>query len=237
MSTTEDIREEELHAWLDGELSAERAAIVEAYVEAHPAIAHRLEAYRADGASLARLFGRVGEPGVAVRSRPTAGALRWAAMVALVGGAASFGWVARDWSRPADEAAFVHEAAAAHALYLAGGPAPLDVGQPARLAATLGAPIRLPDTSDFGYALTAARLVPSPTGSAAQLVYSGGAEPITVYLRAAPGATDTPLRLTRQGSIATAAWEFDDVACAISGAVDPTLLEQFAQRLYAALES
>src|SRR4051794_13418139 len=107
MGTTEEIREEELHAWLDGELPADRAAIVAAYVAAHPAVAGRLEAYRADGASLARVFGRVGEPPAAAPYRPTVGALRWAAMVALVGGAAAFGWAARDWSQPADDSAFV----------------------------------------------------------------------------------------------------------------------------------
>src|SRR5215470_14889247 len=48
------IMEEELHAYLDGELPDARRAAVEAYLREHPDDARRLEAYRADGKAIGR---------------------------------------------------------------------------------------------------------------------------------------------------------------------------------------
>ena len=50
--------EEELHAYLDSELTADRRATVIAFLRDHPAEAGRLEAYRADGEAIVRLFSR-----------------------------------------------------------------------------------------------------------------------------------------------------------------------------------
>ena len=54
------IMEEELHAYLDGELPDARRAAVEAYLREHPDDARRLEAYRADGKAIGRIFSRAG---------------------------------------------------------------------------------------------------------------------------------------------------------------------------------
>jgi anti-sigma factor RsiW len=73
MNTTTEIPEEELHAWLDGELPPEREAAVEAYLAAHPEERQRLESYRDDGAALARIFSRVGDlPPLKRPTRPRA---------------------------------------------------------------------------------------------------------------------------------------------------------------------
>jgi anti-sigma factor RsiW len=61
MDPTISVTEEELHAWLDGELPPERMDAVEAHLAAHPEDAARLEAYRADGDALARVFAYAGE--------------------------------------------------------------------------------------------------------------------------------------------------------------------------------
>src|SRR5215510_15353419 len=49
MMSIAPITEQELHAYLDGELPDARRAAVEAYLREHPEDARRLEAYRADG--------------------------------------------------------------------------------------------------------------------------------------------------------------------------------------------
>ncbi len=48
----ETIHDDELHAWLDGQLSAARRAEVEAWLCAHPRDAARVEAWRRDGEAL-----------------------------------------------------------------------------------------------------------------------------------------------------------------------------------------
>ena len=53
--------EEELHAYLDGMLPQDRRAAVEAHLRGNPRDAERLEAYRADGEAIARLFSCAGE--------------------------------------------------------------------------------------------------------------------------------------------------------------------------------
>src|SRR5215475_523366 len=61
MMSIAPITEQELHAYLDGELPDARRAAVEAYLREHPEDARRLEAYRADGKAIARIFARAGE--------------------------------------------------------------------------------------------------------------------------------------------------------------------------------
>src|SRR5436853_25092 len=95
MEATDKINEEELHAWLDGELAAPREATVAAYLVAHPEVARRLAAYRADGEAIRRIFGQQLDPPAArtapwaLPARPwhAAPALRRATMVAMVVGA------------------------------------------------------------------------------------------------------------------------------------------------------
>src|SRR5689334_18524542 len=117
MDSTDFVKEEELHAYLDDELSAEREALVESYLHRRPDELRRLNAYRADGAAMARIFSRAGR-----EARPRSGArqlellLRVAVAVALLLMGWAAGWVARDQlSSPADS--LVQKAAAAHALF------------------------------------------------------------------------------------------------------------------------
>ena len=48
--------EQDLHAYLDGELPPERVAAVEEYLGHNPPEAQRLKAYRSDGEAIAKLF-------------------------------------------------------------------------------------------------------------------------------------------------------------------------------------
>ena len=46
------VRDDELHAWLDGQLPAQRRAEVEDWLRAHPRDAERVEGWRRDAAAL-----------------------------------------------------------------------------------------------------------------------------------------------------------------------------------------
>jgi len=61
--------EEELHAYLDGELPEGRRARVEAHLYTHPAVAEQFAAYRADGEAIARIFAAAGKLADASSSR------------------------------------------------------------------------------------------------------------------------------------------------------------------------
>jgi anti-sigma factor RsiW len=64
--------EEELHAYIDGELPQDRRDAVASYLRDHPTEAKRLAAYRRDGVAIARLFARMPiKPPPAPRSTPS----------------------------------------------------------------------------------------------------------------------------------------------------------------------
>jgi len=134
--------DEDLHAYLDGELPEGRRAQVEAYLHTDPAAAERLAAYRADGEAIARIFAAAGDladapshprPPQPISERPrraVAGAWpralmtpwwRAAAIVLVVAGALAAGWLglrggleSRDRSDDALWARFGAEALVAH---------------------------------------------------------------------------------------------------------------------------
>jgi anti-sigma factor RsiW len=239
MDPTDLVTEEELHAYLDGELPDERKALVESYLRQRPDEMRRLNAYRADGEAIARIFAA----GVA---RPRSGSrqllLRVASAVVLLAIGSSAGWVARDQLLPSTDP-LVQQAVAAHAMFAtSSGPlSSLPLGDVARLETIisheLAARMRVLELNDLGYELVAAHMLPSPNARAVQLVYGSAGRPISIYLEARPGARETPFRNSRHGSISTVAWEDDDVACAISGEVEPKTLKAIGQRLYEALNS
>src|SRR5215468_1792891 len=122
MSVAPRPTEEELHAYIDGELAADRRSAVIAYLRDQPADARRLEAYRADREAIARLFSRAPQP-QARTSRP-APSWSWsraawvraaaAVLVTVVTSAAGLTWY---WQGRVDEtvwARFGAEALAAH---------------------------------------------------------------------------------------------------------------------------
>jgi anti-sigma factor RsiW len=63
------VSEEEIHAYLDGELSDDRRAAVATYLREHPEERRRLQAYRADGEAIRRVFSGSPDAGPAPRER------------------------------------------------------------------------------------------------------------------------------------------------------------------------
>src|SRR3974390_2222378 len=61
MMSAQPIREEELHAYIDGELPADRAGMVAAALAADPILAARVAAFAADKAALAAAFRPIGQ--------------------------------------------------------------------------------------------------------------------------------------------------------------------------------
>ena len=64
MRSAQPIPEEDLHAFIDGELPSERADVVAAALEADPVLAARVAAFAADKAALSAEYRPVGEQAV-----------------------------------------------------------------------------------------------------------------------------------------------------------------------------
>ena len=209
MNPAAPITEADLHAWVDGQLSAERAREIEAYLSTHRDEAERLEAYRAQKRELHALFDPVLEEPlperlVAAARPPARGSVRRVAAavaIAVLGGAA--GWTLRgsigDAAPSAGTAAlpsaalplgdFARRAAVAHAVYSPDVRRAVEVSAAqedqlvAWLSKRMGTPMKPPHLQELGYALEGGRLLPGGRGPVAQFMYHDGAGArLTLYV-------------------------------------------------------
>nr|WP_210261264.1 anti-sigma factor [Enterovirga sp. DB1703] len=237
---------------VDGRLTPERAATVEAYLAARPEEAARIQADRAIRAALReRLAPKAGEPVparlraaavIAERRRIRRGRLRQAlaaCLVLLAGGTG--GWFARDlserfWGIPARPAPLPQEALAAHRIYTVEVVHPVEVkaDQGAHLAQwlskRLGRRLAIPDLEGVGFRLIGGRLLPAGRSDvAAQLMYGAqDGSRLTLYVRCGE-AGRWDLRVTKQGEFASATWATGGYGYALSGALDPDRLMMVAR--------
>jgi len=248
MTTDAPVLEEQLHAYLDGELPQGRRAAVEAFLRAHPDEARRLAAYRGDGAAIARIFSRA-DPAIPARRssrrtswRPGFGISWWqaAAAVLILAVGVGAGWFGRERISDADTERLAHRAAAAHLILNGPGAQPIATSSLDELSRSmsdaLGVKVELRDPSSSGYRIAAARIVPQAQGRAVQLIMSGPAEQtITFYFEGRPGAEETPFRRIAGGGLTILVWEDDNLACAITGTMDAKELAEVGRRIYDAL--
>jgi anti-sigma factor RsiW len=236
-----------LHAYIDGELAEDRRAVVAAYLRDHPAEARRLEAYRADGDALARLFSRAGDLRSAqsapapLRLRRLGG--RVAATILIVAGtmAAGLFWLWQDRRDEALWARFGSEALAAH-FALDRTQAPLSMTASLQdiselLAAKLNAPMRLHQPTDPAYALVGSQFLTGAIGRVAQLAFRDASGTlITMYFEPWPGKKDAPFRVVAsQSNVTTSVWVDRGLGCAVTGALPQDQLERIGRALYAGL--
>jgi anti-sigma factor RsiW len=206
------VTEQELHAFVDELLPAARRAEIEAYLQARPAEAERIRAYRGQNRALHALFDPIllePAPALQLPAQPAANAARlrrFAAgvLLTLAGGAA--GWLLHGGPAPLQMArirpaagnieavdaagsALARRAAIAHAVFSPEARHPVEVGadQQAHLVAwlskRLGAALRPPQLGALGYDLIGGRLLPGDDGPVAQFMYQDTAgRRLTLYV-------------------------------------------------------
>ena len=247
------VTEEELHAFVDGELPADRQEAVAAWLSAHPEQAALVAAWRAQAESIRARYGAVAHEPVPgrfaldrlMRQGRASGGRSWAALAAaaavvafLVGGGT--GWVARGATAAAPNGfdAFTADALDAYKLYVVEVRHPVEVPGSERahmtqwLSKRLGAELRIPDLQSIGLKLVGGRLLPGPTGAAAFYMYEGASgERFTIYCAKA-ATPETALRFKGGESFAAFYWVDDKVAYAVSGPADRDQLEKVAKTVY-----
>ncbi len=244
------VTEDELHAYVDGELPAERRGDVEAWLAAHPEEAARVQSWRAMAEALhARYDAVVNEP-VPRRlelERLVRQPRRWiygsiaAALLAFIAGG-GVGWVARGaTSTPSTIQSFMLDALDAHRLYVVEVRHPVEVpgSERAHLKAWLtkrcGWEVRAPELA--GLKLVGGRLLPGPTGQAASfLMYeSASGERFTIYTAKASVET-THMRYTALDDDGAIFWANHGVGYVVSGRSDRQRLAEVARAVYDQVE-
>jgi anti-sigma factor RsiW len=245
------VSEEELHAYVDGELPAERREAAAHWLAAHPAEAATVSAWRAQAESIrARYGGTVNEPVPARlkleqiaradrRGWRSLAAVAAAALIAFVIGGGT-GWLARGAAAaPSSFKPFTADALEAHRLYVVEVRHPVEVPGSQRphltawLTKRLGYAQRIPDLQSIGLKLVGGRLLPGPHGDAAALyMYEGpSGERFTVYCSQAK-APETALRFKSGGRFAAYYWVDRKRAFVVSGPAERAELERVSKMVY-----
>ena len=246
--------EADLHAFVDGELPADRRAAVEAWLAAHPDDAARVAGWRAQADLIHTRYGGVAQEAIPRRldlNRLTRVDRRWsrlavAAVVAafVLGGVA--GWFGREtWAGGVSSLwAFTTDAIDAHKLYVVEVRHPVEVAGSEEahlvqwLSKRLGYDVRAPDLAPIGLKLIGGRLLPGVGGAgAALLMYEGpSGERFTIYC-ARSGAPETALRYQVAGSVAAYYWVDDKKGFVVAGPADREKLLKVAQSVYDQVEA
>lgn len=246
------VTEGELHAYVDGELAADRRAAVEAWLAAHPDDAARVASWTAQGDAVRARYGAVAAEPVPARFNldrlARRGSGKWraiaavAVVLAFVGGSAA-GWFGRAaWDNAALPAkAVITDAIDAHRLYIAEVRHPIEVPADAShlipwLSRRVGSSIRAPDLASFGLKLLGGRLLPTPSGPAALFMYEGSSgDRFTLYC-ARSAVPQTALHYNAAGPVAAFYWTDGEMAFVVSGPADRERLLGVAESSYKQLE-
>ena len=247
------VTDDELHAYVDGELREDRRKVVESWLTAHPDDAARVASWRAHADLIRVRYGGIGLSSVPARldlDRLARAERKWtwiaaAAVVAafLIGNAT--GWLGHSAFAPAS-APVAQEVTAdaldAHKLYVSEVRHPIEVPADAShllpwLSKRLNSTLRTPDLAPFGLKLMGGRLLPGlPGRPAAMFMYENAAgDRYTLYC-AQVSVPQTALHYNAAGQVAAVYWGDGDLGFVVSGPADRERLLKIAQSAYEQLD-
>jgi len=241
------VTEDELHAYVDGELPPERRSDVEAWLATHADDAERVRSWRAMADALHARYDTVANEPVPRRleiERLERTSRKWlygaiaASFAAFVVGGGT-GWLAHGAAaKPSIFQSFTVDALDAHRLYVVEVRHPVEVPGNERvhlqqwLTKRCGWNVRAPELDATGLKLVGGRLLPGPTGPASFLMYeSASGERFTVYTAKAATET-TQMRYTTQNNEGALFWADRGVGYVVSGGSDRERLTQVARLVY-----
>jgi anti-sigma factor RsiW len=251
------VPEADVQAYVDGQLSPERTAGVEAALLRDSELAARIADMRAQNAALrdaldpvlaepipGHLLAAAVPPGsrAARFGRWFAPALAVAATL-IVG--VGLGWFGRGAliERAGTPTTFARQAAFAHALYAADVNRPVEIwaGEEKRLVTwltkRLGFQVHAPDLNSVGYALVGGRLVAGNEKPTALFMYENAdKQRLSLQVRKqAPGTGEAAFRYAVENGVGVFYWIDDASGYAISGNVDRAQLLKIAHVVYGQL--
>jgi anti-sigma factor RsiW len=247
------VTEDELHAYVDGELPAERHGAVETWLAARPDDAARVAAWRLQADAIRARYADIANQPIPAKfnlDRMSYASRSWkiAAVAAVVtafflGGFA--GWMVRDTKGDGLSAfqQLTAQALDAHKVYA------VEVRHPVEVAATdaehlqqwlskrIGYQLRAPNLESQGLHLVGGRLLPTPAGAAAAffMYENTSGERFTFYCTRAT-APNTAMHYNGADKASAVYWVDDNIVYVISGASERKQLWQVARAAYDQLE-
>jgi anti-sigma factor RsiW len=252
------IEEDDLHAFVDGQLAPDRRVALERYLDSNPDAARRVATYQAQRAELRAIF-LASEAGplpagldlaTILRERRDRRFARWriAAAIALalgIGGAG--GWFLHQ-PPVTDRAAramqvLEQEALASHLVYASDRRHPIEVGASEEphlkqwLSNRLGRTVAPPDLSALGYHLIGGRLLATERGAAAALFMydESSGQRLSLLLRPMASDLKAPQTDVGQAGISGCVWITEGMGYAVVAALPDSELDRVANQVRAEL--
>ena len=246
------VSEEELHAYVDGQIAGGECAAIEKWLESHPEDAARVAAWRAQADAIRARYGAIASEPVPPRFELKAlvrAGRKWSRLAAaavlaafLLGGGA--GWFGRGFFDGVGPTRAVSlEAFEAHRLYIGEVRHPIEVKAGEShlnpwLSRRIGYALPTPNLDPFGLKLLGGRLLPGNAGRAAALYMyeTSTGERLTVYC-CRDQAPQSALRYRASGPIGSVFWIEDEVAFVVTGPADRARLQKVAEAVYEQIET
>jgi anti-sigma factor RsiW len=220
------IPEDDLHAYVDGQLAPDRHAEVARQLQEQPEAAERVAAYAAQREALRAAFASVAAEPVPPRlalpnliaGRHAARRIVWRAAAAVLlafvlGGGGGWALRAGIATTPSDLTLLAQEAIANHVVYTADRRRPTELGAEQRddlakwVSNRLGHPVAPPDMASAGFHYMGGRLAATPQGPAGLFMYQNAdGKRLTVFVLPMRDASDTPTRMVDVGAMDGCAW-------------------------------
>lgn len=249
---TQQVNEDRIHAYVDGQLDATEREAFEALLQHNEELAARVAAYQKQNEMLRQMFNPVLDEPVPERlalprARKPWFSLSIAASLALVLAGGALGWLVRGAMVPTTAeialASLPQSARVAHVVYSQEVLHPVEVRaeQEAHLvkwlSKRLGANVRAPNLAGQGFSLVGGRLLPADDGPAAQFMYEDNqGNRMTLYVRQNRGGqTNTAFRYQEQDANRSFYWVDGDLGYALTAAIDKPRLMKAANSVYHAL--
>lgn len=243
---------QDLHAYVDGELSPEARRRVEAYLEKRPEAQERVRDYQRLKRAISGLYNPVLNE--AVPAQLCGSSRRWelplrsmaAGLLLLIGGTWA-GWQLHDAAilMMPSHTHVAHDAAMAYAVYTPEVRHPVEVPaeQEAHLVAwlskRLNAPVRVPRLDTFGFRLMGGRLLATSDGPGALLMYENdhGRRMVVYLCENDLNGRSTAFRFSHKDGVSVSYWFDGPFSYAVAGELDRPSLQDIAHVVYQTFEA
>jgi anti-sigma factor RsiW len=243
------VTELDLHAYMDGELSPERAADVEAAMARDPVLAARVRAFQADKQALTNSYRALADMPVPARLLTAALtgpaqalprhrgrniALGLAGAVALAACVLLTLTLHRPRDLSVEQAMTARGNARSPLRELKGNDLASTEAAGQAMSQMLGYPIRVPDLTRAGFALVSAQFYGQQRSDAVQLRYQDDQQRLfTVFLR--PSAGPDMFEVTERGPVRICVWQNADLTAVMTGEMSTPELFRLASLTYSSL--
>ena len=252
---TIEVNEDDLHAYVDKQLSAEKIAAVEALMRENPDVLLQVQQWQQLNKAMTKQFDNqrfddipaqlnVREMATKLANKKTQGQ-RWYYAIAasfLMVISASFGWFANELSQPNQQNStnFVKSAISAYQVFSVEVLHPVEVGADkqehlvAWLSKRINHPLKLPELQDYGYTLLGGRLLSMQTGNpAAQFMFEDHeGKRITWLVSKNASYHDRAFLSKNDDKVNSFYWMDSNVAYSVTGEIAQKTLREISLEIY-----